>query len=52
MDKNKQTNIVEDSENFLKKIKVLKLYMIEFDEFGIIKQKAYLFDFRIEENNR
>lgn len=35
---------IKDQINFLQKMEELKLYLIEFDENGIIKAKVYLAD--------
>lgn len=46
-----QTYVIEDCKIFLKKIKELKPYMIEFDKFDIIKPKVYLLDCAREKAN-
>lgn len=51
VDRHKQANVVEYHENFTKKKRELKLYMVEFDEFGIIKPEVYLLDDVIGEDN-
>lgn len=50
-DGHKQSDIVEDCKNFLKKIKELKPYMIEFEEDSLIKPKIYLFNRVIRGDN-
>lgn len=44
-------NIIKDYANFLKKIKKLKLYKVEFDQNRIIKLKIYFFDYIVEKLN-
>lgn len=44
INKHKRSNVVEDHKNFLKKMKKFKDYMVEFEEYGIIKTKTYPFD--------
>lgn len=41
VDRYKQTDVVEDCKNFLKKIEELKPYMVEFYENGAMKPKTY-----------
>lgn len=43
--------MVEDWNNFLTKIKNLKLYIIEFEEDKKMKSKVYLFDCKVGGNN-
>lgn len=45
VDKHEQTDMVEDQKRFLKKMKKLKSYMVEFNENGIIKDKKYLLNY-------
>lgn len=45
VNRHKQLNIIESCKRFLKKIKELKLYLVEFDKNSIIKNKTYLFDY-------
>lgn len=40
----KQSNIIKDHKNFLKKIEELKPYIIKFVENNIMKKKIYLPD--------
>lgn len=51
IDRFKQSDIMEDYKNFLKKIEKLKPYMIEFEEKSIMKIKIYLFDYIIYSND-
>lgn len=44
IDGHKQSDVVKDYKNFLKKIEELKPYKIQFEEDGIIKAKTYLSD--------
>lgn len=48
LDKYKQSDMVEDYINFLKKIKKLKLYMIKFNKNDIIKLKIYFFNYIVK----
>lgn len=41
VDGHKQPDVVKDCERFLKTIEKLKLYIVEFNEDGIIKDKEY-----------
>lgn len=43
---------MEDCKKFIKKIKKLKLYMIEFKKDGAIKDKIYLLNCAIGGSNR
>lgn len=44
--------MMEDCANFLKVIKDLKPYMVEFEEDGTLKPKVYLDDYRVEDPNQ
>ncbi len=44
-------DIVKVQNNYLIRMKVLKLYIIEFEEDNIIKPKIYLFDYVVKANN-
>lgn len=44
IDRHKQSDIIKDYKNFSKKIKKLKLYIIEFEKDDIIKKNIYLLD--------
>lgn len=50
--KYKQSEVVEDYNNFLKKIKEFKLYIVEFEKNGIIKAKIYLSDYIVKKLNQ
>lgn len=50
--KHRQSNIVEDYINFLKKIKEFKLYIIKFKEDDIIKPKINLFNCKVNIKKR
>ena len=52
IDGHKRLNIIEDCKNFLKKIKELKLYMVEFEKDGVMKAKTYLFNCVVERPNQ
>ena len=47
IDRYKRSDVIEDCNNFLKKIEELKLYMVEFEEDGAMKAKTYLSDCKI-----
>lgn len=47
-----QFNIVEDYLNLLRRIEKQKLYMIEFNEDGIMKPKVYFFDYIVDDKNK
>lgn len=51
VDRHEQSNVVEDCANFLKKIKELKSYMIEFFKDGAIKPKVYPSDCIVKGEN-
>lgn len=42
IDKHDQANVIEDHMNFFKRLKELKLYIVEFEKDDIIKLKIYL----------
>lgn len=42
IDRHDQANVIEDHMNFFKRLKELKLYIIEFEKDSIIKPKIYL----------
>lgn len=50
IDRYKQSNIVEDYKVFLKQIKKLKPYIIEFEKNGVMKPRVYLLDSKISGN--
>lgn len=50
VDKHEQFDVVKDCRNFLIKIEKLKLYIVKFEENGIMKSKAYLFNCTIRRN--
>lgn len=52
VDEHEQSNVVEDWKNFLKKIKELKLYIIEFEENGAMKSKVYSSDYVVKIDNQ
>lgn len=52
IDRHKQSGVVEDCANFLKVIKDLKPYMVEFDQDGTMKLKIYLNDCIVEGSNQ
>lgn len=52
IDKYKQSDIIENCSNFLKKIEKLKLYMVEFDKDSTIKPKIYLSDYTVKGENQ
>lgn len=52
VNRHEQSNVVEDCLNFLKKIKKLKLYIVEFNENGTMKPKVYPPDYVIEDKNQ
>lgn len=47
----KQSNIIKDLANFLKKIEELKPYTIKFNQNNIMKSKIYPFNYAIEGEN-
>lgn len=51
IDEHKQPNMIEDREQFLKTIKELKLYLVEFEEDGTIKAKNYLLYCKVSSEN-
>lgn len=44
MDRYKQSNVVKDYANFLKKMEELKSYIVKFYDDGAIKPKIYPFN--------
>lgn len=48
----KQTNVIENCKNFFKRLKKLKLYLIEFKEDDIIKPKIYFSNCAIDRNEQ
>ena len=52
VDGHERSDVVEDRINFLKRIKELKSYMVEFDENGAMKPKVYPSDCVVERENR
>lgn len=52
VDKHKQSDIVENWEQFLKIMKKLEPYLVKFKEDSIIKAKNYLSDCKIVGNKR
>ena len=52
VDGHKQFDIIENRIHFLKKMKELKLYIVEFNENSTMKPKVYPFDCGIEGENR
>ena len=52
IDKHKRPNIVQDCENFLKVMKNLEPYFVEFNKDETIKDKEYLHDYMIKNANR
>ena len=44
VDGHKQSDVVEDRKRFLNKMEELKLYLVEFNEDGAMKDKTYLPD--------
>ena len=52
VDGHEQSDIVEDCINFLRRMKELKPYMVEFDENGAIKPKVYPSDCTVGGENR
>lgn len=51
VDRHERSDVMEDRKKFLKKMKELKLYMVEFEENGIIKPKVCPSDCVIGGNN-
>lgn len=51
MDKYKQFDIVEVYTNFLKEIKKLKPYMVDFFEDNVMKPKVYSFNYKVKNEN-
>lgn len=47
----KQSDMIEDYKRFLNKMKDLKLYLVEFNEYDTIKNKTYLLNYVIEGKN-
>lgn len=43
-------DVVEDWKQFLKTIKKLELYLVEFEENGIMNAKNYLSDYKVGGN--
>lgn len=52
VDGHKRSNVVEDCERFLKKMEELRLYLVEFNENGAMKDKTYPLDCAIGGENR
>ena len=52
VDGHERSDVVEDRKNFLYKMEELKPYIVEFDENGAIKPKAYPADCAVGGNNR
>lgn len=51
INRDKQSNMVKDCKNFLKKIKKLNLYLIESNKNSVIKDKTYLFNYVADGDN-
>ena len=51
INRHKQSNIVEDYLNFLKKIEKLKPYIIKFNKNGTMKLKDYPVDCVVKSEN-
>ena len=51
MDVHERFDVVKDCSNFLKKIKELKPYIVEFNKDGTIKPKAYPPDCVVKSEN-
>lgn len=51
VNENEQENIIEIRKNFLKRIKGLKPYKVEFNENGIMKLKGYPPDYTVGRDN-
>lgn len=51
INKYKQSDIIENYSNFLKKIKEFKLYMVEFNINDIMKTEIYPFDCAVKDKN-
>lgn len=45
-------NVVEDCTNFLRKIKELKSYVVEFNKDGSMKPNVYPLDFAVKDKNQ
>ena len=52
IDRHKRPNVVEDQEQFLKIMKELKPYLIEFEEDSIMKAKNYPSDCKVRDAKR
>ena len=48
----KRSDVVEDQKVFLKIMKEIKLYLVEFDHKGKMLSKTYLFDCKVEGEDR
>lgn len=51
INKYEQSDFVENCKNFLRRIKELKLYIVKFEENSVIKDKIYLFDYTVHDND-
>lgn len=51
IDRYKQSNLIKNCCNFLKKIKKLKLLIIKFNQDKIIKPKVYYFNYIVRKEN-
>lgn len=52
IDGHERSDVVEDRNNFLKKMEELKPYMVEFEEDGAMKAKTYPSDCAVGGSNR
>ena len=52
IDGHERSDVVEDCKNFLRRMEEFKLYMIEFEENGAMKEKIYLPDYAVHSPNR
>lgn len=51
VDDYKQSDVIKDHINFLRKMEKLKFYMIEFNKNSIVKSKVYPSDFAVGREN-
>lgn len=51
VDGQERADVVEDRNNFSRKMEELKPYMVEFDENGIMKPKVYPLDCAVGGDN-
>ncbi len=52
MDKHKPSDVIDDSNNFLRLMNELKPYTVKFEEESTMKPKKYLSDYSMESEER